>query len=122
MTNAELLKMLADSNSLDAAALDKLKKSAELSGRPAEDILHEWHLIDDDRIAQLKADILGIPFQKIDTAVLTPEILGLVPEETAKRYGIIPLEKRDRLLIAGMLNPDDPKAQEALKFIAGRAQ
>jgi len=42
----------------------------------------------------------------------------LIPEETARNYKIFPVDKSENLLVVGMLNPDDNKAQEALKFIA----
>lgn len=122
MTTEQLTGLLEQQNLLTAANLTKLKKEASVSGRSAEDILHEWHLLDDDKIGELKAAALGIPFQKINLDALTPEILALIPEDSARSYGLVPLEKRGNMLIAGMLNPDDPKAQEALKFIAHRSQ
>jgi type IV pilus assembly protein PilB len=47
--------------------------------------------------------------------------MQLIPEETVQNYGIVPLEKRDNLLVAGMVNPDDPRAQDALKFLAHKS-
>ncbi len=122
MTSQQLINLLESQHLLNEANLGKLKREADASGRTAEDLLHEWHLLDDDKLAEVKAAALGIPFEKIDADKLTPEILALIPEETVRSYGLVPLEKRGNFLIAGMLNPDDPKAQEALKFIAHRAQ
>ncbi len=118
MTNSQLIELLKSQNLLDAASLTKLDKESQVSGRDAEDLIHEWHLLDDDKVAEVKAGALNIPFQKIDPAALSDDILKFIPEETAKTYGLVPLEKRGNLLIAGMLNPDDPKSQEALKFVA----
>lgn len=122
MTSEQILGILKAQNLLNQPNLDKLKKESAVSGRTVEDLIHEWHLLDDDQLAQAKATALSIPFQKVDTSTLTPEVLALIPEETVKSYGVVPLEKRGNLLIAGMLNPDEPKAQEALKFIAHRSQ
>jgi type IV pilus assembly protein PilB len=121
MTSPQLIELLKQSNLLQPPSLAKLSHESEISGRPAEELLHEWHLLDDDQIAQVKATALNIPFQKIDPAAITKEMLALIPEETAKTYGLVPLEKRGNLLIAGMLNPDDAKAQEALKFVAHKS-
>lgn len=121
MTSSQIIDLLRAKNVLDAAALEKLERETALSGRSAEELIHEWHLLEDGVVAEAKAVALGIPYQAIDPSTLSADVLALVPEDTAKNYGIIPLEKRERLLIAGMVNPDDPKAQEALKFVASRS-
>jgi type IV pilus assembly protein PilB len=120
MTNDQLLSLLQSENLLAADALTKLKREASLSGRSVEEVLHEGRLVDDARLAELKAANLKIPYQKLDMEALTPEVAVLVPEETVRSYGIVPIARQDGTLVAGMLNPDDPKAQEALKFIARR--
>lgn len=121
MTSPQIIELLKSQNLLDPANLAKLEREAQISGRSAEELLHEWHLIDDAKLAAAKASALNIPYQEINIDLLTPEVLALVPQETAKSYGIIPLEKRGNLLVAGMMNPDDLKAQEALKFVAHKA-
>jgi len=68
----------------------------------------------------VKSELLKVPYQKVDLASIDTAVLGLIPEETARTYGVAPLTKRDDLIVVGMLNPDDLKAQEALKFIAHR--
>jgi type IV pilus assembly protein PilB len=120
MTNDQLIALLQSQNLLAPEAITKLKREASLSGRTVEDIIHDGRLVDDDQLAQLKASYLKIPYQKINIETLTPEVIALVPEEVVRSYGIVPLEKRDDTIIAGMTNPDETKAQEALKFIARR--
>ncbi len=87
-------------------------------GRSFEDVLLTKKLVDDNTIAKVKAEILNIPYQKIDIATITENILSLIPEETAKNYKVAPLATSTNMTIIGMVNPDDLKAQEALKFIA----
>ena len=121
MTSDQVIDLLKAQGLLDEASLAKLHRESALSSRTVEDLIHEWHMLDDDKVAEVKSGALKIPFQKIDMNTLVPEVLALIPEETARSYGLIPLAKQDNLLIAGMLNPDDPKAQEALKFVAHRS-
>jgi type IV pilus assembly protein PilB len=120
MTNDQLIALIQSQNLLTPEAITKLKREASLSGRSAEDVIYEGRLLDDAQLANIKSAYLKIPYQKLDPATLTPEVIALIPEETVRSYGIVPLEKRDGLLVAGMTNPDDNKAQEALKFIARR--
>lgn len=94
-----------------------LRESAS-SGRRAEDIIHERQLIDDEIVAQAKAVILTIPYTKVPLAALTPDILKLIPEESALTYKVVPLSREKDMFVVGMVHPDDVKAQEALRFIA----
>lgn len=120
MTNDQLVLLIQSQNLLAPEAITKLKREASLSGRSIEDIIHEGRLLDENKVAEIKAAYLKIPYKKIDPETLTPEVIALIPEETVRSYGIVPLERREGTIIAGMISPDDTKAQEALKFIARR--
>ncbi len=118
MTDQELLTEIQKAGLLDQATAEKVKKDAFLSGRSIETLLVADRLADDVRVAEIKSKILGIPYKKVDAEAITDELLELLPEETARTYEAIPIAKKDNLLIVGMLHPDSPKAQEALRFIA----
>lgn len=49
--------------------------------------------------------------------LILPDILKEIPEEAATFYQIIPIDKKDNVLEVGMVNPEDIRAKEALKFI-----
>jgi type IV pilus assembly protein PilB len=49
---------------------------------------------------------------------LSADALRLIPEEAAAHYQTIPLARQGSMLVVGMVHPDDPRAQEALRFIA----
>jgi type IV pilus assembly protein PilB len=120
MTNDQLLTELRSRDLINEEALTKLKREVLVSGRTVEDLVHEKRLVGDDDIAQLKSQILRIPYQKVDFSTYDEGVLKFIPEESAHTYGIVPIGKQDDMLVAGMVSPDDPKAQEALKFIARR--
>ena len=122
MSNEDLLKEIQKAGLLDETALTKLKRETLLSGKSAEALIANGRLLDDAKIAELKSAALKIPYKKINPTELPDTLLGLIPEETARVYGVVPIEKKDNLLVVGMLNPDDAKAQEAAKFIARRDQ
>jgi type IV pilus assembly protein PilB len=120
MSDEEILKQIQKSGLLNEESVNKVKREALLAGRPAEMIIVERHLVDDKKIAELKSSLLKIPYKKVDSTGISSDILGIIPEETARTYGAIPISKKDNLLVVGMLNPDDTKAQDALRFIARR--
>ena len=120
MTNEQLLEEIQKKGLISEEIGNKLKKESLLSGRSAEDIIHSQRLVEDEKIGRLKSEILKIPYKKIDASKLGDELLQLLPEETARTYGAVPISKEENLLVIGMVHPDDPKAQEVLKFIARR--
>ena len=120
MTNEQLLEEFQKQGLLNQDAVNKVSREALLSGRSVEELIYAKRLIDDVKVALIKSELLKIPYQKVDKDHFDGALLQLVPEETARTYGAIPITKKDNLLIVGMLHPDDPKSQEALKFIARR--
>jgi len=121
MTDEEFLKQIKKAGLLSDDSVNKIKRESLLSGRSSESIIADRRLVDDKKIAELKSSFLKIPYKKIDLAAVDSGLLELIPEEIARTYAAVPISKKDDLLVVGMLNPDDAKAQDALRFIARRA-
>jgi type IV pilus assembly protein PilB len=118
MTGEQLLQELQKAGVLDGAAAARAQREALLGNRSIEDVLYTKRLVDDRRVAELKSALLKVPYQKVDFEHFDEALLRVVPEPTARTYGVAPLGRKEGLLVVGMLNPDDQKAQEALKFVA----
>ncbi|PIR44364.1 hypothetical protein COV23_00215 [Candidatus Wolfebacteria bacterium CG10_big_fil_rev_8_21_14_0_10_31_9] len=118
MENKDLIDALIKENLLDVDSGRKVLQEAAFARRAVEELISERRLVDEERLAALKSRILGVPYKKIDPATITNELIQFFPEETVRNYKVIPIMVKDGLLIAGMVNPDDYRAQEALKFIA----
>jgi len=88
------------------------------SGKREEDVILEEGIVSESVLYGLKSEILNIPLREVTTDQVTLEILELIPEETAKYYQMIPIQKNEEFLEVGMVYPDDLKAEEALKFLA----
>src|SRR3990167_8306352 len=120
MSNETLLAELQKAKLLSEAAVNKLKRDALLSGQSVEALIAGQRLLDDRKVAELKSVVLGVPYKKIDPKDVDKAVFDFIPEETARTYAAVPIFKKDNLLIIGMVNPDDAKAQDALKFIGRR--
>jgi len=70
--------------------------------------------------AKTKSKILKIPFKDLDKGKISKEVLKEIPEEAAVFYKLVPLKREGDILEVGMVDPDDLKAREALRFIARR--
>lgn len=63
-----------------------------------------------------------MPFADLTSKEISVEILKEIPEEAAVFYQFVPIAREKDILEVGMVNPDDLKAREALRFIALRSQ
>jgi type IV pilus assembly protein PilB len=96
-------------------ALDRVKKTAE----PVDQVLESLG-IDADAIRSAKADYFGIPAGAVGEREVPFDVLRLIPEESARHYMMVPLEKTDTELSVGMVDPGDAEARQALSFITGK--
>src|SRR3989344_2496806 len=115
-----LLDELLRQHLLSESLISEVLKDAEYSKKTVEDIIHERQLLKDVALAEVKSKALGIPYKKIDVSAIPAELFKLIPEETALSYKVVPIQKTQNLLVAGMLYPEDEKAQEVLRFVARR--
>lgn len=120
MTQDDILVALTENGLLASDAASRLRHDAESAGKSTEDVLYERHLVDDEKVAEVKSTLLRVPYQKVDASSVEESLLTLIPEETVRTYGVIPISREGDMLIAGMLHPDDQKAQDALRFLAQR--
>jgi type IV pilus assembly protein PilB len=120
MTDIELLQALIARGVVSEEQGVFLKKDITIAGRGLEDLIYERHIVDDAKVATVKSELLGVPYQKVDTASVDGSLFAIIPEDTMRTYRVAPLSKQDTTLVVGMVNPADPKAQEALRFIARR--
>lgn len=120
MDSLKFLKEIQSANLLNQGDFELLEREVRLSGRPVEAIAVERRLVDDKKLAELKAKVLGIPYKKVNTTELSKDLFEIFPEETVRTYSVIPIEKQEDLLVVGMVDPDNLQAQEAVKFIARR--
>ena len=88
------------------------------SGRREEEVILETGLVPEQVLFSLKSENLKIPLKEVDVEKVLLKTLELIPEETAKYYQMIPLQKTEKYLEIGMVYPEDLKAQEALKFLS----
>ena len=91
-------------------------------GKTVEDIILERRLVEEVSFAKVKAEIMGVPYSPVDLKSISQDVLKFIPENTATAYRAVPLRLDNGMLVVGMDNPQDPKAQDALRFIAKQHQ
>jgi type IV pilus assembly protein PilB len=118
MDEHALIQSLVDGQFLSQSQGDALLRESVSISKRAEDIIYDRRLVAETDVARAKSVVLNIPYAKVSTEGITPELIKMIPEEAVATYKAAPLARQGDMLVVGMVHPDDVKAQEALRFIA----
>ena len=73
----------------------------------------------EQEIAQFLAEFLRLPFAELGDADLAPSVVGLIPEELARRHCLIVMQKAGEVLTVAMADPLDVRAVDAVRVATG---
>ncbi len=118
MEDSKIIEALVVSGALDRQTADLMTREAPKQGKTAEELLYSRQLIPEETVAKVKSQILKLPYKKVDVDAIKDDLLKMIPGETANTYKMVPLSFDKKLLVVGMVNPDNLAAQEALRFLA----
>lgn len=93
-------------------ALDKQKSSNKKIG----EILVEDGYVTDNDIVEVLEFQLGFPHVDLNKYNINPEIVFMIPENIARRYELIAIDKKDKFLYVAMADPLDIFAVDDLKI------
>jgi len=117
MSGDQLLAALRGTGVIDEAAALRAARDAAAEGGAMDAYLVKEGIATDDQVTDAKSAVLHVPRyrlpEKLDAAVAS-----VIPQETSQTYQVTPISVKDGNLVVGMVNPDDLRAQEALKFLA----
>lgn len=120
MTDQELAQALVAKGVLGEAERAEIEKATRFNRTSFEDTLYARRAAPEEEVAKVKAELLGVPYRAVDVAAVPDDLFTVIPRETSMTYRVIPIGREKGMLVVGMLRPDDPRAQEALRFIAKR--
>lgn len=98
--------------------LSAIKLESINSGQGVDRILIQHNLVPIDKITEAKAQILNVPFIKLEGKAIEADVLNLIPEPAAKRYRLIPFEKSKGELWVAM---EDPLDIQVIQFVEKRS-
>lgn len=117
-----LLKALVDKKFIDQESSDKILRESFLTQKTVEEVIYNKRLVDEIELGKVKSQILKVPFKKFKAEDVSKDTLQYISEDVARTYKVVPLSKTADMLVVGMVNPDDQKAQDVLKFTAKQLQ
>ena len=115
----DLAEMLVKAERLSREQLEHASRIAQRQGREVEEVLFEQGLVGPGDVAAAVSLHLNVPIIGLKRHVVQPSALQLVPEQTARRYNLIPLDVIGDSLLVVMADPGDIQAVE---YVATQAK
>lgn len=116
--NFRLFDFLVQQGKISQEDADRYKKEIESSGVQPENFIIEKKILSESDAYKIKSQILGVPIRLFnEDDVISDDVLKEVSEDAARNYYLIPFRRIENFLEVGMVNPDDMKARDALRFI-----
>ncbi len=119
-TSAQELKtFLQDVGLITFAQWKELEKEAGSDEEAIGKLLISKKILTPEGLLQIKGHLSGVPFINLEKTIIDPEILRLIPQETARAYYVIAYHMTKNNLDVAMLNPDNLQALDFLKKKTG---
>ena len=117
---ARLGEMLLKSGALNEAQLERVLKAQDVYGGRLGTNLVEMGLVEEEELARLLNEKLGVPYLEADALDSVPEeLLGIIPLDMVRRYRVLPVALEGERLTVAMADPTDSRAIEEIGFVCG---
>jgi len=111
-----LLSFLRDNGVINELQMTDLLDEQLRTGKPIEDVILNNEVISLHAMYQMIAQALGTEVVDLATMEFPPELLSLLPPQTARVQGVLPLDFDGRILRVVAANPLDPNVVDNLRF------
>ena len=91
----------------------------ERSGKPLIEIIENFGILKESETLEIIADSLGTVVWDFKAADVSQKIIDMVDDNTARSYGIVPVDFDDGILKIAVKDPFDFQAIDSLSFILG---
>lgn len=101
---------------------ENLKKAVEIhktKGGKLSEIFVAEGLLNDQELAVLISQELGIPVITLSAMKIDPEVLKLIPKKIAEHYEVLPISRMGKILTVAMSDPLNIFAMDDVKQITG---
>ncbi|MGA2174437.1 MAG: ATPase, T2SS/T4P/T4SS family [Verrucomicrobiota bacterium] len=115
--SSPLLELIKSQNLLDDLQLEEVKEEHNRSGKPISEILQDFGFLDMDAQLQVIANHLGTEVIQLSQREITPEILSIVPAETARMYKCLPVAVYDTTVKLALADPLNPTMVDELAYV-----
>ncbi|MGC9328583.1 MAG: type II secretion system ATPase GspE [Candidatus Hinthialibacter sp.] len=118
MTDIDLLQALTESAEFPEDKLQKAKQEHLETGDSIEDIILRHHMIEEDRLLDIKSRAAGVQWVEMPKKI-PPSVINLVPAEFALRHCVLPLHQENGSLTVAAVDPSDLQIFDDLRMLTG---
>jgi type IV pilus assembly protein PilB len=111
-----LLAFLRDNGVINDEQLSELRDEQSRTGKPIEEVVANSAVIRLTDLYLMIAQALGTEVVDLTPMEFPSELLSLVPPQTARLQGVLPLDWDGNLLRVAVVNPLDPNVVDNLRF------
>jgi type IV pilus assembly protein PilB len=117
MARQKIGDILVEKGLVTTAQLAEALKEQEKSGSKIGQILVEKGIITEEQLIDAVSERLKIPRISLNSLVIDPSVIAMVPVEMARRYQLIPVFKIGKVLSVAMAEPLNIIAIDELKYL-----
>lgn len=116
--NKVAAKLLAN-GLLNEEGLQKAQEIQKTQGGSLGQALIRAGLVDENTLTGCMGEVYNLPVMDLDTNQVELECIDLVPGDVARKFQVLPVTRRGRILTVAMSNPSNIFAIDDIKFITG---
>ena len=111
-----LLNFLRDNGIIDELQVGEMLEEQSRTGKPIEEVISNNGIIPLSDLYQMIAQALGTEVADVSAMEFPAELLSLIPPQTARLQGVLPLHYDGHILQVAVANPLDPNVVDNLRF------
>jgi type IV pilus assembly protein PilB len=117
--SARLGEILVKENLITQEQLKKALEHQKQNGGRLGAALVKLGIVTDDEVTAVLSRQYGVPSINLKYYEVDPQVIKLIPQETAMRYQIVPLSRVGSTLTIAMTDPTNVFAMDDIKFMTG---
>ncbi len=116
-----ILDLLLADHTISQVQYDDIKVRSASQNKTIEDTLKEMNIVQEGKIAEVHAKLLGVPFINLANTSFSPQAVSLLSSGVVQRFQAIPFAYDDKakILSIAMANPIDLNAQQFIQQKTG---
>lgn len=115
----KIIEILVKDGHINKGQLEKALTIQREKGIPLRKVFIDEDMISGDTLLSLLSEELYIPTLNLSKYKFSPEVIGLVPERTAKLYNLIPISRFGNTITVAMSDPLNIFALDDLRTLTG---
>jgi len=112
---------MVDSGLISNDDLERALEQQRLTRKRLGEALIDIGAVTSFQLSQALADHLGVPFVDLETHPPDVLLAGMIPEEVARRYCALPVERWSGQVVVAMANPNDVFALDDIRVLTGQS-